>query len=159
MPRNGTSGKSARYFASQARNVNNDGHVSRMQLWKGQKRRDQARLWSQASASLSSAKASAQAKSTGALGETSGIKEPRNSPEFLPVDHTVIPPDAESANSYDERSGDDGSTLYTESLEQWVTRRTKEFNQATREQPNSEELWLQYTDFQDEAVRALHGSE
>eukprot|EP00752_Nemacystus_decipiens_P004418 g4034.t1 len=45
----------------------------------------------------------------------------------------------------------------TESLEQWVARRTKEFNVLTRGNPNCEEIWLRYVDFQEDAVRALHG--
>eukprot|EP00903_Cladosiphon_okamuranus_P019261 g17707.t2 len=35
--------------------------------------------------------------------------------------------------------------------------RTKEFNVLTRENPDCEEVWLRFVDFQEEAVRALHG--
>ncbi|CAM9218115.1 unnamed protein product, partial [Choristocarpus tenellus] len=44
-----------------------------------------------------------------------------------------------------------------ESLEQWVLRRTKEFNKETRSSPEVEDLWMDFADFQDEAVRIMHG--
>lgn len=157
LPRNGGSGKAVRYFGKQARTVGDDGQISRMQLWKGQKRKDQALVWAHASAA--STEGSVQAKPNGHLGQRSESNGLRESPEFLPVDPTIMLQDAQNPASDDGQRDDDDSKVPMESLEQWVTRRTREFNRATREQPASEGLWLQYADFQEEAVRAVHGSE
>ncbi|CAM9127226.1 unnamed protein product [Discosporangium mesarthrocarpum] len=42
-------------------------------------------------------------------------------------------------------------------MEQRVMRRTKYFNERTRESPMMEDLWLDYADFQEEAVKTMHG--
>lgn len=86
-------------------------------------------------------------------GRRTGHEHPRGSADFLPVDPVV---------SLDEHATESDITgrqegVYTESLGQWVTRRTKEFNLVTREKPDCEDTWLQYADFQGEAVRAVHG--
>lgn len=115
-------------------------------------------MWAQASAS--STESSVQAKPSGHLliGQGSESNRPRESPDFLPVDPTIVL-HIQKPGSDDSQRDDNDSKVPMESLEQWVTRRTKEFNRATREQPGSEDLWLQYADFQEEAVRAVHGSE
>lgn len=86
--------------------------------------------------------------------ESAEQKKQRTSTDFLPVD-PVLPTDGNAKRS-DLTADYDG--VDTENLEQWVTRRTKEFNVLTRENPNCEEIWLQFGDFQEEAVRALHGA-
>lgn len=115
-----------------------------MQLWKGDKRKYQAMLWNHGDGST-----------LGSTGENSVLgQKQRESVDFLPVD-----PVAESLNghtaSQDPAEKQEG--VHTESLEQWVTRRTKEFNVMTRKRPESEALWLQFADFQQEAVWAVHG--
>lgn len=85
---------------------------------------------------------------------TVGHKKQRMSTDFLPVD-PVLSLD-ENDMQRDRAAERDG--VDTENLEQWVARRTKEFNVKTREHPNCDEIWLQFVDFQEEAVRALHGS-
>lgn len=104
--------------------------------------------WTRAAASPNpSPEAGASYKSTQAE-----HKKPRTSADFLPVDPTLsLGEDAERRDAITERDAVD-----METLEQWVARRTKEFNVKTRERPNCEELWLQFADFQEEAVRALH---
>lgn len=77
----------------------------------------------------------------------------RTSTDFLPID-PVLSLD-EYATRSDPTAEYDGVDM--ENLEQWVARRTKEFNVMTREKPNCEDTWLQFVDFQEEAVRALHG--
>lgn len=141
--------KAARYFAGEARSANSDGHYPRVQLWKSDKRRDHAMSWTHAVASPQpSADAGAMYIPT-----TAGHKMQRTSTDFLPVD-PVLSLDQNAART-DPAADHDG--VNTENLDQWVTRRTKEFNVMTRENPNCEEIWLQFVDFQGEAVRALHG--
>ncbi|CAN0535731.1 unnamed protein product, partial [Ectocarpus sp. 12 AP-2014] len=77
----------------------------------------------------------------------------RVSIDFLPVTPVVAPVDERTTNG--TTAEQDG--VHTESLEQWVARKTKEFNLTTRERPESDDIWLQYADFQEDAVRALHG--
>lgn len=77
----------------------------------------------------------------------------RVSTDFLPVTPVVTPVDEHPTDG--KTAEQDG--MHTESLEQWVARKTKEFNLATRERPESDDIWLQYADFQEDAVRALHG--
>lgn len=77
-----------------------------------------------------------------------GNKRQRTSTDFLPVDPVLW------LDKNDTRSDPTA-----ENLEQWVARRTKEFNVKTREHPECEEIWLQFADFQEEAVQALHGGE
>lgn len=143
--------KAARYFGVQARSAGGDGHCARMQVWKSDKRRDHATSWTRA---VSSPEPSAKAGAM-PIPITAGHPKQRTSTDFLPVDPVL---------SLDEHITRSGSTaprdgVETENIEQWVARRTKEFNVKTREHPNCEEIWLQFVDFQEEAVRALHGGE
>lgn len=142
--------KAARYFGGEAWSANADGHYPRAQLWKSDKRRDHAMSWAGAVASPQpSAEAGAVHVPTAV-----GHKTQRTSTDFLPVD-PVLSLD-ENAKRRDPTAEYDG--VDTENLEQWVARRTKEFNVLTRENPKCEEIWLQFVDFQEEAVRALHGA-
>ncbi|CAN0520620.1 unnamed protein product, partial [Ectocarpus sp. 8 AP-2014] len=77
----------------------------------------------------------------------------RVSTDFLPVTPVVAPVDERATSG--TAAEQDG---VQESLEQWVARKTKEFNRATRERPESDDIWLQYSDFQEDAVRALHAA-
>lgn len=43
-----------------------------------------------------------------------------------------------------------------ETFEENLLRRTREWNVATREHPESEQVWLDFANFQDEAARLLH---
>lgn len=148
--RDGGTRTAARYFGGQAQSANGEGHHARVQLWKSDKRRDHAISWMRAVASLEpSAEAGAVPIPT-----TAGHQKQRTSIDFLPVDPVLsLDENPMRSGPTAERDGED-----TENLEQWVARRTKEFNVKTREHPNCEEIWLQFVDFQEEAVRALHGS-
>lgn len=156
--RNGEAGKASRYFGNQARSVNGDGRLARVQLWRGDKRRDQALAWTHAGApSQASATAVEQSTSDNDVGKNrQNARHQRRieSTDFLPVDPVTIPLDEQATRS-DRPNEEDG--VFSESVEQWVIRRTKEFNVMTREQPHAEKLWLQYADFQEEAARAVHG--
>lgn len=160
LPRNGGAGKASRYFGNEARSVNDDGRVARAQLWKGDKRRDQALAWTHAGASAQASSAAVAVEKsisgTDAGDSRQNARQQRRieSTDFLPVDPVTIPSDERDTQS-DRPNDEDGVSM--ESVEQWVIRRTKEFNIMTREQPQSEDLWLQYADFQEEASRAVHG--
>lgn len=149
--RNGGPWEAARYFGGQARSANSDGRQARVQLWKGDKRGDHALSWTQA---VGSPEPSIE-DGTMPTARRTGQKKQRESADFLPVDPVVVPPDENVTHRDSTAERDDG---HTESLEQWVARKTKEFNLMTRERPNCEDTWLQFADFQEEAVRALHGS-
>ncbi|KAI5059254.1 hypothetical protein GOP47_0025573 [Adiantum capillus-veneris] len=45
-------------------------------------------------------------------------------------------------------------TLQEESWDDYVIRKTKEFNQHTRERPQDESLWIAFANFQDELIKA-----
>lgn len=161
MPRDGGSANAARYFGSKARRASTDGHIARVHLWRGEKRRDQALLWADEAERAVDSKPVGTVDAAGTSGYTrnAGGRRRRESPDFLPIDPTVMSPDEDdghSAPDADEPGKDDGK-VFVDSLEQRVVRRTKEFNRRTRERPKSEQVWLQFADFQDEAVRAIHG--
>lgn len=146
--------KLVRYFGGDARKANGDGHLARMQLWKGDKRKDQARSWP---------RSDRLAKiSTGEDGDASTDRQegrqrsPRRSTDFLPVDPGG--PADESTVRISDDTGTQGTEdgVFTESLEQRIARRTKEFNLMTRRRPESVDVWMHFADFQDEAVQALH---
>lgn len=155
--RKGGTGKASRYFGNEARSVDRDGRIARVQLWRGEKRRDQALAWTHAGApSQASATVGEQSISATDVGKNRQNVRHRNrieSTDFLPVDPVAIPSDEQATRS-DQPNEEDG--VFSESLEQSVIRRTKEFNVMTREEPHSENLWLQYADFQEEAARAVH---
>lgn len=136
-----------------ARSTNNDGHLSRLQLWKGEKRTDQAVLWGAVEARPGAGELVAP-QSVGDQ-EAEAHNRPRVTPDFLPVDPTASLDHHTPTNG--EHSGSEGNGVSMESTEQWVTRKTREFNQLTRERPNSEELWLRFADFQAQAVTAVDG--
>lgn len=141
-----------RYFGNQARSINDNAHLARLQLWKGHKRRDQAMLWKHASVATD---ASAAGLTPNVIDDQQNEHPARRrSADFLPVDPVAVSPDGHAEQS-DPTGKRDGVCM--ESLEQWVTRRTKEFNLMTRERPESEDVWLRFADFQEEAVRAVHG--
>ncbi|CAM9193049.1 unnamed protein product, partial [Hapterophycus canaliculatus] len=139
--------KPARYFGGQAR-VNTQAHV---QLWRGEKRRNHALAWNHA---VDPRQISANHKMPTSVG-TTGHEEGRTSTDFLPVDPVVVSPEGNARLQGHLVS--EGEDVHTESIEQWVARKTKEFNLETRERPNSDEIWLEFADFQADAVRALHG--
>lgn len=140
--------KVARYFGSHVRGASAIDHQERLQLWKGDKRRDHTLAWTHA---VSSRAFSGDGEAP-TVGGMEHIKQ-RVSTDFLPVTPVVAPVDERATNG--TTAEQDG--VQTESLEQWVARKTKEFNLATRERPESDDIWLQYADFQEDAVRALHG--
>ncbi|CAM9829416.1 unnamed protein product, partial [Ectocarpus sp. 13 AM-2016] len=123
-------------------------HQERLQLWKGDKRRDHTLAWTHAVSSHAFS-------GDGTMPTVGGMEhnKQRVSIDFLPVTPVVAPVDERATNG--TTAEQDG--VHTESLEQWVARKTKEFNLATRERPESDDIWLQYADFQEDAVRALHG--
>ncbi len=82
-----------------------------------------------------------------------GHTKQRASTDFLPVNPVTMPFHEHATQS--PSAEHDG--VHTESPEQWVARRTKEFNMKTRAQPNCEDVWLRFADFQEEVVLALHG--
>ncbi|KAH7307034.1 hypothetical protein KP509_22G043300 [Ceratopteris richardii] len=45
-------------------------------------------------------------------------------------------------------------TLQEESWDGYVTRKTREFNELTRERPHDESLWIAFVNFQDELIKA-----
>lgn len=157
MHRSGGSGKALRYFGSQARNANGEGRLVRLQLWKGNKRRDQAMAWASAGLPRDSPMEEGSTPLTveGSLPKATPAQTLRPSADFLPVDPMTVSPDGHTPQG--DPTGKQDSGVHMESLEQWVTRRTKEFNVMTRTQPHSEDIWLQFADFQEEAVRANHG--
>ncbi|CAM9346697.1 unnamed protein product [Ectocarpus sp. 4 AP-2014] len=140
--------KVARYFGSHVRGASAIDHQERLQLWKGDKRRDHTLAWTRAVSSS----AFSRDGTIPTFGGMEHIKQ-RVSTDFLPVTPVVAPVDERATNGMTAEQ--DG--VHTESLEQWVARKTKEFNLATRERPESDDIWLQYADFQEDAVRALHG--
>lgn len=146
QPHRRGSWKAARYFGGQARSAN-DRHQPRVQLWKGDKRRDHSLSWTSAAASHENI---AEAGNMLTAREE-GHSKRRASADFLPVDPVALPFDGQSPSA--EHDG-----TKTESLEQWVARKTKEFNLETRARPDCEDTWLQFADFQEEVVLALHGS-
>jgi len=121
-----------------------------VQLWKGDKRRDHSRSWTTAAAPPEDA---AEAGTVLAAGQEVHAKR-RASADFLPVNPVALRIDERDTRS--PSAEHDG--VHTESLEQWVARKTKEFNIEIRAQPNCEEVWLRFADFQEEVVLALHGS-
>lgn len=149
--RNGGPCKAARYFGGHVRSINDDRQQARVQLWKGDKRRDHALGLTQA---VSSPEHQTEDDTIPTAGQAR--HQPQGaSADFLPVDPLVVSPDENASHSDPTTEREDECT---ESLEQWVARKTKEFNLTTRERPNCEDIWLQFADFQEEAVWALHGS-
>lgn len=148
--------KAARYFGKQATSANSDGHLARVQLWKGDKRNDHATKWANARAL---GEASAAEGTVPAAGDDNrqAHQQQKAGADFLPVDAVVVSGGKDAAWSDMAAENAEQKGVYMESLEQWVTRRTKEFNVMTRERPDSEDVWLQFADFQEEAVRAVHG--
>lgn len=144
---NGGREKPARYFGGQVRMENQ----AQLQLWRGGKRRDHALAWNLA---VGPRQTSAEDTILSSVG-TTRHEARRTSADFLPVDPVVVSLDG-NAQRQDEPITE-GDEACTESVEQWVARKTKEFNLKTRERPNSDEIWLEFADFQAEAVRALHG--
>lgn len=143
--------KAARYFGGQARSAHGDGHQARVQLWKGDKRGDHALSW----APVIDPPGHSTEDGTIPTARQAGHQSERVSADFLPVDPVMVSPDENATQNDPAPKRDDG---HTESLEQWVARKTKEFNLSTRERPHCEDVWLSFADFQEEAVRALHGS-
>lgn len=86
-------------------------------------------------------------------GREEGQSKERASADFLPVNPVASPFDERATQS----PSADHNGVHTESLEQWVARKTMEFNIMTRAQPNCEDAWLRFADFQEELVLALHG--
>ncbi|CAM9862345.1 unnamed protein product, partial [Scytosiphon promiscuus] len=145
--RNGGGKILARYFGGQTGN-NNQAHI---QLWKGDKRKDHALAWDRAVGPRQVSSPDEMMPSS--VGTRQGAH--RTSTDFLPVDAVVESLDGDAKRQDDAVTH--GEDACTESLEQWVARKTKEFNLQTRERPHSDEIWLEFADFQAEAVRALHG--
>ncbi|CAM9382705.1 unnamed protein product, partial [Ectocarpus fasciculatus] len=141
--------KVARYFGSHVRGASAIDHQERLQLWKGDKRRDHTLAWTHAVSSRTFSGGDGTMPTAGGMEH----KKQRVSNDFLPVTPVVAPVDERATNG--KTAEQDG--VQTESLEQWVARKTKEFNRATRERPESDDIWLKYADFQEDAVRALHG--
>lgn len=88
-----------------------------------------------------------------------GVSGDSQSPNFLPLPPVVH--HASASGVHDASTDRETPVMGTddieeENLEGWLLRRTKEYNQRTREQPRSEELWLEFAEFQEEAVRAQH---
>lgn len=147
--------KAARYFGKQATSANSDGRLARMQLWKGDKRKDHATKWTNTRALEEASTAEGASFTVGDLEDNRQTQQQqKGGADFLPVDAVVMSAAAQS-DITTENAEQEG--VYMESLEQWVTRRTKDFNVMTREHPDSEDVWLQFADFQEEAVRAVHG--
>ena len=166
-----------RYFSRQARGLISDERVARVQLWRGIKRqRHRSALETNTAdagcgkgtptdggSSSMSPSAILPLQGNHDLSARSRSRSQEQSPgaDFLPVDPTVMAISPSNGDTGTLGGGDPAHTLDvgapTESLEQWVTRRTKEFNRLTRKQPKSENLWLKFADFQEEAVRALQG--
>lgn len=146
--------KAERYFGKQAISANSDGHLARVQLWKGDKRKDHATKWTNTLALRGTSTAEGAIPAVGDREDTRQTQQQqKGGTDFLPVDAVVMSAAAQSDMT--ENAEQEG--VHMESLERWVTRRTKEFNVITRERPGSEDLWLQFSDFQEEAVRAVHG--
>lgn len=148
--------KTARYFGRQAISANSDGNLARVQLWKGNKRKDHATKWTNARAvgEESTAEGTVPAVDDG---NRQAHQQLKGGADFLPVDAVVVSGGKDAAQRDMTAEDAEQEGVYMESLEQWVARRTKEFNVLTREQPDSEDIWLQFADFQEEAVRAVHG--
>lgn len=146
--------KDARYFGVQARKLNDGVGIPRLQLAKGDKRKDHALLWASVGASLDK-----EQRVPGASAEAQrvGQKVTRPATDFLPIDPYVEGEDGYQRTHSSALGGEAEGLHPMETLEECITRRTKEFNQLTREHPDSVQLWLQYADFQQHAVRALHG--
>ena len=143
--------KTPRYFGRQATSANSDGNLARLQLWRGDKRKDHATKW---------ANGRALAEGTAPAGGDDirqAHHQLKGGADFLPVDAVVVSEGKHTAQSDLTASNVEQEDVFMESLEQWVTRRTKEFNVMTRERPDSEDVWLQFADFQEDAVRAAHG--
>lgn len=49
-------------------------------------------------------------------------------------------------------SEDSGPKAVVESVEEYIRRRTREFNEAVRDEPWNLQKWLDYSEFQDQAV-------
>lgn len=103
--------------------------------------------------------ASASAVGTDTDIETDGQHQLHTSGwDFLPLDPTVarLTPQKDFKEKV---NADDDFDVPSESIEEWVTRKTKDFNLLTRQHPDSEDVWLRFADFQEEAVHALQGGE
>lgn len=155
MRENRSRAKISRYFGVKARNLDKDSRVPRLQLWRGDKRKDHMLSWHAATTPSNSEGNVSVPRHINKADEETRVSS-KASPDFLPVD-----PDIDKLDTKIQEDEDGSSKVHnlstTETLEQWITRRTKEFNELTREQPYSAELWLRYADFQVEAVRAVHG--
>lgn len=145
-----------RYFSRQATSANSDGNLARVQLWKGDKRKDHAAKWANGRALGEASTAEGTVPAAG--DDVRQMHEQlKGGADFLPVDAVVVSEGKDTAQSDVTADSVEQEDVYMESLEQWVTRRTKEFNVMTRERPDSEDVWLQFADFQEDAVRAAHG--
>ncbi|MCO5592056.1 hypothetical protein L7F22_046050 [Adiantum nelumboides] len=70
--------------------------------------------------------------------------------------HFLLPPgefiSLEDSDAQEELKA--SCTLQEESWDGYVIRKTKEFNQHTRERPEDESLWIMFANFQDELIKA-----
>lgn len=156
LRRKGGSAKTARYFGRQATSANSDGNLVRVQLWKSDKRKDHTTKWTNARALGVASTAEGMVPAVGD-DNRQAHQQQKEGADFLPVDAVVVSGGKDAAQGDMTADNAEQEGVYMESLEQWVTRRTKEFNVMTRERPDSEDIWLQFADFQEEAVRAVHG--
>ncbi|KAL3687491.1 hypothetical protein R1sor_013800 [Riccia sorocarpa] len=65
--------------------------------------------------------------------------------EFIPLEVEEAPKDASS----ETEKRDAGETW-----QEYVTRKTREYNEQTRERPHDESLWISFANFQDELIQA-----